>query len=112
MATGGVRGAGGRPVGYGRELVGLLTRLRAANGGPSFRMIARRIPSSAREGTSPGYLSEVFNGRRVPSGNMAAAIAKALRGDKTDQQQARWYAEAAAQDASSVGREDSPAAWR
>jgi len=87
-----------RPVGYGRSLVELLMELRARADNPSFREIARRIPSSAGENTSPGYISEVLRGKRVPSGDMAASIVQVLQGDLTWQNRARRYAEEAATD--------------
>lgn len=92
------RGDDGLPVGYGRSLVDLLAGLRFQAGNPSFREIARRIPSAAGRNTSPGYISEVLRGRRVPSGDMAVAIVQALRGDRKSQERARHYAEEAASD--------------
>jgi hypothetical protein len=92
------RGDGGRPVGYGRSLVELLLGLRARAGDPSYREIARRIPSSTGQRTSQGYVSEVLRGGRVPSGDMAAAIVLALHGDRAEQNRARRYAEEAASD--------------
>jgi hypothetical protein len=88
----------GQPVGYGRSLVELLLALRARAGDPSYREIARRIPSSTGQRTSPGYVNEVLRGGRVPSGDMAAAIVQALHGDRAEQSRARRYAEEAASD--------------
>jgi tetratricopeptide (TPR) repeat protein len=92
------RGDGEQSVGYVRSLVELLMELHARDGNRSYREIARRIPSSAGKHTSPGYISEVFRGKRVPSGDMAAAIVQALRGDRDSQTRARRYAEEAASD--------------
>jgi hypothetical protein len=85
-------------VGYARSLVDLLTELRARAGSPSYREIAGRIPSGSGERTSAGYVSEVLRGKRVPSGDLAAAIARALQGDTDRQQRARRYAEEASRD--------------
>lgn len=88
----------GLPVGYVRSLVELLMELRARAGNPSYREVARRIPSSTGANTSAGYVSEVLRGKRVPSGDMAAAIVQALRGDAAWQRRARRYAEEASTD--------------
>ena len=58
-------------VGYARYLYDLLRRLRLEDGNPSLRTIAARIPGR----TSPGYLSEVFTGKKIPSPEMAEVIA-------------------------------------
>jgi hypothetical protein len=84
----------------GRSLVELLSELRARASNPTYREIARRIPSSTGQSTSPGYVSEVLRGLRVPSGDMAAAIVQALHGDRTEQNRARRYAEEATSDKS------------
>src|SRR5215207_3643379 len=96
------RGDGGLPVGYVRSLVELLMELRARAGNPSCREVARRIPSSTGTNTSAGYVSEVLRGKRVPSGDRAAAIVQALRGDAASQQRARRYAEEASSDTTSL----------
>jgi tetratricopeptide (TPR) repeat protein len=92
------RGDAGRPVGYVRSLVELLMELRVRAGNPSYREVARRIPSSSGANTSAGYVSEVLRGKRVPSGDMAAALVQALRGDAAARQRARRYAEEASSD--------------
>jgi hypothetical protein len=87
-----------QPFGYIRSLVELLLELRARNNNPSYRVIAGRILSTAGKNTSPGYLSEVFRGKRVPSGEMTLAIVQALGGDQDSQNRARRYAEEGAHD--------------
>jgi Tetratricopeptide repeat len=81
-------------VGYARYLNDLLRRLRVEHGSPPLREIATRIPGSA----SPGYLSEIFAGKKVPSPEMAGLIAAALGADEVQQQAARSYADAATAD--------------
>lgn len=88
----GVVDGGSGPVGYHRELVDRLAELRAGSGNPSYREIARRTPTSA------GHISDVLNGRKVPSGDMAASIGKALGADQNTQKRLRWYADRALAD--------------
>ena len=85
-------------IGYSRSLVDLLSELRARNGAPSLRAIAARIPSATGRTTSAGYISEVCRGKRIPSGDMAAAIVRVLRGNGDEQTRARLYAEEAVND--------------
>ncbi|MEU0561333.1 tetratricopeptide repeat protein [Dactylosporangium sp. NPDC006015] len=77
------------PVGYHRELLTLLTTLRANCGNPPLRAIA------AKAGRSLTWVSEVIGGRKIPSGDAAAAIAKALGATVNEQRRARAHAEAA-----------------
>ncbi|MEV0565633.1 hypothetical protein [Dactylosporangium sp. NPDC050588] len=87
------------PVSAGRgALVDLLARLKVHAGEPTLRQIADRL-TSARDGGRPsiGYLSEIFRGRKTPSGDLAVALARALGGSADDQVRARIYADAAAQ---------------
>ena len=83
---------GDDPVGFQRELVDLLKLLRAKCGGPTFRDIAQRLPGS------PSHVNDVFNGKKIPSGDLAAGLARVLGGDIEAQRRARTYAEAAAID--------------
>ncbi|MEV4137629.1 hypothetical protein AB0J72_36340, partial [Dactylosporangium sp. NPDC049742] len=87
------------PVSAGRgALVDLLARLRLHAGEPTLRQIADRLTSARADGkASIGYLSEIFRGRKTPSGDLAAALAQALGGSADDQARARVYADAAAQ---------------
>jgi len=55
-----------------------LCRLRVVAGNPSLQKISNRIISNGRPTASRGYLSQVFSGGRVPSEQMAEAIAVAL----------------------------------
>ncbi|MEU0552436.1 hypothetical protein ABZ321_00170, partial [Dactylosporangium sp. NPDC006015] len=87
------------PVSAGRRaLVDLLARLKVHAGRPTLRQIAARL-TSARDGGRPsiGHLSEIFRGRKTPSGDLAVALARALGGSADDQVRARIYADAAAQ---------------
>ncbi|MFI6079106.1 tetratricopeptide repeat protein [Actinoplanes sp. NPDC051343] len=92
-------------VGYARYLNDLLRRLRVENGSPSLRELARRIPAS------PGHVSGVFSGKKMPSPEFAESIAKALNAGDTDRRAARQYAEAAAGDEPS-GTEGDAVPWR
>ncbi|MDI1464716.1 tetratricopeptide repeat protein [Catellatospora sp. KI3] len=92
------RADGDRPTGYGRSLLELLAELRLRAGSPTFRAMAARIPSAGGRKTSAGYISEVYKGSRVPSGDMAAALVRACGGTRDDQTRARRYAEEAATD--------------
>ncbi|HEX6686893.1 MAG TPA: helix-turn-helix transcriptional regulator [Candidatus Limnocylindrales bacterium] len=98
------RGSG--TVGYHRELVDRLAELRAGCGNPSYREIARRTPTSA------GHVSDVLNGRKVPSGDMAASIAKALGADPNTQKHLRRYADRALADRVRPARGDTDNAVR
>src|SRR5439155_23349009 len=77
-------------------------------GDPSLREIAARISGRA----SAGHLSEVFNGKKIPSPPMAQWIAAALGAGEAEQAAARHYAEAAADDRPALNRHGGPTAWR
>lgn len=94
---------GGGPTGPARDLMDLLAELRARNSRPSYKTIAARIPSTRGSETSRGYISEVFSGKKIPSGDMAVSIVKALRGSAREQERARRYAEAATADGAADG---------
>ncbi|MEV7064617.1 helix-turn-helix transcriptional regulator [Streptomyces collinus] len=80
------------PVGCHGDLVDLLKRLRDAAGMPPLRTIGKKA------GVSYGYLSGIFNGRKLPSPDTAQAIARALTTDVAAQRKAYEYAERAAAD--------------
>jgi tetratricopeptide (TPR) repeat protein/transcriptional regulator with XRE-family HTH domain len=77
------------PVGYHRELLTLLGTLRASCGDPPLRGIAEK------SNVSLGWVSGVLSGRKIPSGDVAAAIARALGATADEQRRARAHAEAA-----------------
>lgn len=79
-----------------RDLLDLLAELRHLAGGPSFRKIADRMESKRGERTSHGHINQIFTGKKIPSGDTAESIAKALRGSPEEQRRAREHAEAAA----------------
>ena len=105
-------GSARTPIGYTRSLVELFAGLWAFDGKPSYRAIAKRIPSAAGQATSPGYINQVMRGRRNPSPDMAAAIVDALRGDRHARERARRYAEEATTDKSAVAPRSRHAGWR
>ncbi|MEV6926493.1 helix-turn-helix domain-containing protein [Dactylosporangium sp. NPDC051485] len=79
-------------VGRHRDLLDLFTELRERAGRPSLRSVAAAASISA------SYLSEVLNGKNIPSVAVAAAIAGTLGGTAAEQRRAREHAEAAAAD--------------
>ena len=85
----------GAVPGNGHALVELFARLREANGNPSLTVIASRIPSRGKKNAARSYLSEIFRGRKFPSGDRAEAIALALLASDRDVDQARFLAESA-----------------
>src|SRR5437773_5957852 len=84
--------SGKGPVGYHRELLDLLNRLRHERGNPSLRTIG------AAATVSHGYLSEVLSGKTLPTPQTTVAIARALDATPAEQAKARAYAEGAAAD--------------
>jgi tetratricopeptide (TPR) repeat protein len=120
-------------VGDVRRLVDMLAGLRAENGSPTLKAIARRIDtieaskrgtsSNVQSRTSTGYLSQVLRGLRVPTGDMAAKIVKALWliGTQDDtasgrlraaQDRARAYAEAAREELASAASDRKDGSFR
>ena len=89
------------PAGPHEDLVSLLAELRERRNRPTYEAIALRIPSQRGRRTSRGYLQQIFSGKRIPSGTMAAAIVRALRGTTDEESRARRYAEAAGEQRSS-----------
>ena len=84
------------PPGPHQDLISLLAELRARRHRPSFEAIAARIPSKRGRKTSKGNLQQVFSGQKIPSGNMAMAIVRALDGTAAEEARALRYAEDAA----------------
>ncbi|WP_436535240.1 tetratricopeptide repeat protein [Actinoplanes sp. HUAS TT8] len=75
--------------GGARELHELLLELRAARSLPSLRKIAEAA------GTSPGYVSDILQGKRTPGPDLAERVAAALGAGPDRQRAARRHAERA-----------------
>ncbi|TDC38051.1 tetratricopeptide repeat protein [Micromonospora sp. KC213] len=86
------------PVGYHGELLTMLTTLWVSRGRPSLRSIAKKSHVSL------GWVSEVMGGRKIPSGDVAVAIAKALGANADQQRRARAHADTAAEVERSIRR--------
>jgi hypothetical protein len=89
-------------TGAARELLDLLQGWRRIHGHPTGREIA------VRAGIAPSYVSEIFNGRKVPSPDVAADLVQAIHPDQHRQMAARRLAERAETDRASAKR---PEPW-
>ncbi|MEU8606411.1 hypothetical protein AB0C29_00155 [Actinoplanes sp. NPDC048791] len=94
-------------------MLDLLRELKVTAGKPSLLAIQQRMALHGRP-ASKGYLSDIFNGRKVPRDEIAVAIATALRADPTTLKQVRRLAQGAAADARATRSQPTPpaAAWQ
>lgn len=74
------------------QLVALLAALRARRGNPSLAKIAMTLASGTARRPSRGHLSQVFNGQKIPSPELAAELVTALGGSVADTQRAQRLA--------------------
>lgn len=84
--------SGNSPVGYHRDLLDLLRRLHFVQGEPPVREVGDRAKVSI------GYVSDVLNGKKVPSSEVAVAIARALGATPDELTLAERYADGARAD--------------